>query len=338
MIRFAGRKEEAVGLDIGSYSIKIISMARESGENTLTAYNIKKIPSGTTELDLERLVKEAFDEIDLHPETVNLSISGPDVLVRFIDLPKMTREQLEGALSFEAEKYIPFNINEVVLDFLILGDAPEAGQMRVLLAAARRQPIEERVSMAERLGMAVNIMDIGPFAMFNAFTGSNPPAEDECNAFLDIGHSRTDVLISTGGLPHFMRQIQIAGKDVTHAICRNLSVSPEKGEEYKMGIGQADREAVAQATEQVLDGLIKETQLSFNYFDNRYNKAVSGIYCSGGMTYQEGVIDYLSKGLGIRVKKWNPAEGIKISENLSKEDIDSVASQLAVGIGLALRG
>jgi type IV pilus assembly protein PilM len=224
------------------------------------------------------------------------------------------------------------------LDFLILGSAPEAGQMRVLLAASKREPVKAMIKTIENLGMTVNIMDTDPFAMFNTFIETKSPQEDAGSAFLDLGHSQTDVLITIGKLPCFMRQIQMGGKDITGAICDSLSVSPEKAENYKMGIGKMDKNIVTQATIQVLDNLVKEIQLSFGYFENRYNKGVSAIYCSGGMIYQEGVVGYLTEKLGVSVQKWNPTDGINISENLSKQDIDSVASQLAVSIGLALRG
>ena len=338
MIKLPAKKEESVGLDVGKYSVKVIAIEGRSGDKTLTAYNIKRVPPDLEEGKSQQCIKEALEEIDLHPERVNLSISGPDVIVRFINLPRMSREQLKSALVFEAEKYIPFNINEVILDFIILGDAPETGQMRVLLAAAKREPVEKLVRTVEALNINVNIMDTDPFAMFNTFIEASPPLEDEGNAFLDLGHSQTDVLISIDGTPCFMRQIQIGGRDIANAICQNLSVSPEKAEELKKGIGQPDNEAVNKAAESVLDDIIKEMQLSFGYFENRYNKGINGIYCSGGMVYQKGVIEYLGGKLGIDAKKWDPLKGLKISENLSKEDINSVASQLAVSIGLALRG
>lgn len=334
-----GKSDISIGLDIGTYSIKVASMEKMGEKNTLTAYNIKRIIFDEKGARRERTIKEAFDEVDLHPEEVNLSISGPEVIVRFINLPKMNKEQLTDALAFEAEKYIPFNASEVVLDSLILGDALESGQMRVLLAAAKRDPVETRVRLIKKLGIGANIMDINPFAAFNAYTEVNPSLEEkEGNAFLDLGHSQTDILIAIGILPCFMRQIQIGGKDITAALCRDLSISPEKAEEYKLGVEKGNKEVFTKATGEFLDALIKEMQLSFGYFENRFNKAVSNIYCSGGMIYQEGVIDYLSEHIGIVVKKWNPVEGIELSENLSKQDIDSVASQLAVCVGLALRG
>jgi Tfp pilus assembly PilM family ATPase len=104
MIKFGRRVQEVVGLDIGSYSIKVVSLKQENENNILTGYNVKQIPPETKSSDLEKLVKETLEEVDLHPGDVNLSVSGPNVIVRFIDLPKMNKEQLGSALAFEAEK------------------------------------------------------------------------------------------------------------------------------------------------------------------------------------------------------------------------------------------
>lgn len=337
-MKFGDRNEAAIGLDIGSYSIKVTAVEKISGNNTLSAYNIKNTFLDAKNLTREQFVRETFDEIDLRPETVNLSISGPDVIVRFINLPKMSRDQLEGALTFEAEKYIPFNISEVILDFLILGDASEAGQMKVLLAAAKREPIREKAEMIERMGMTANLIDTDPFAMFNAFTESNSPIEDSGNVFLDLGHSQTNVLISIGVVPAFIRQIQIGGSDFTKALCDSMGITPEKAEELKMSSEEADIQKIMQATSSVFEDLIKEMQLSFGYFENRYNKSIGGVYSSGGMSCQSGVTGHLSEKLGIRVSNWDPLKNIEFSDNLSKQDIDLVAPQLAVSIGLALRG
>ena len=339
MVKLGKKKEEeVVGIDVGSYSIKIISLKNDFGQSTLNTYNIKRLPQDEKQIEVASIIQESLKEVDLSPQTVNLSVSGPDVIVRFITLPKMTKEQLESALIFEAEKYIPFNISEVVIDFIILGDASEPGQMRVLLAVAKREPVELIVKTISDLGMTVGAIDINAFAMFNAFTQANPSLEEKGVALIDLGHSHTDVLISLGKSPYFMRQIQIGGRDVNVALCRNLSIAPDKAEEYKLGAAGADKEEVTQAVQQVLDDIIKEVQLSFGYFENSSNVPISGIYCSGGMTYGEGVIEYLSEKMSMELKKWNPIEGVEVADHISREDMESVALRLPVSLGLALRG
>jgi type IV pilus assembly protein PilM len=332
------REEAAVGIDIGSHSLKIVAMSGASGKRTLTAYNIKNLSLLAEKHDIRSRISEALGEIDLAPSGVNLSISGPDVIVRFITLPKMTKEQLDGALVFEAEKYIPFNTSEVVLDCVILGDAQAEGNMRVLLAAAKRKPIEAMVAELDALGIAVNVMDINAFAVLNAFTSSGHTFSEKAVALLDIGHTHTDFLISIDNAPCFMRQIQLGGRDIDVIIARNLSVDMEKAQEYKMGIGEFDKEVVNQAALQILDDIVKEIQLSFGYFENTSAMTVDNIYCSGGMVYRPGVLEYLSGKLGIDVKKWDPFAGAKTADIISLEDLNSISSRLAVGVGLALRG
>ncbi|MGB3081711.1 MAG: type IV pilus assembly protein PilM [Candidatus Omnitrophota bacterium] len=336
MIKFGQKFKESVGLDIGTYSIKVISIKKEKESNILTGYNIKNVPPDAKSTDTERLVQEAFDEIDLHPDEVNLAISGPSVIVRFVDMPRMNKDQLESALGYEAEKYIPFNINEVVIDFLILGDAEEAGQMRVLIAAAKRDLVESRVNLLDKMGIDVGVMDIVSFAIFNAFLASGP-VEEKGNAFFDFGHSESNVLISIGSQPCFMRQIQIGGKDIAKAISKDMGVPLEKAEELKVNADEVSRERVRQSSFTILEEIMREMQLSFGYFENRYNTSVSNLYCSGGMLFQEGVMEYFETKSGLKVERWNPAKGLSVAENLSLEVIDSVSPQLAVSIGLALR-
>jgi type IV pilus assembly protein PilM len=333
------KEEESVGIDIGSHSIKIAALSDIAGGKMLKSYNIKKLPFQAKDRDIQLQIKEALGEIDLSPSGVNLSISGPDVIVRFISLPKMTKEQLEGALVFEAEKYIPFNISEVVLDCMILGDdAPAGGHMKVLLAAAKRAPIELMVNAFDGLGISVNLMDVNAFACLNAFIASGGMVPGKATVMLDMGHSHTDLLISLDNTPRFMRQIQIGGRDIDTIIARNLSVPPEKVEEFKMGIGEFDKETVDQAVLQVFDDVIREIQLSFGYFENTCSKAIDGIYCSGGMLYRPGALEYLGEKLGIEIKRWDPFAGIKTADAISREDLNSISSRLAVSVGLALRG
>ena len=172
--------------------------------------------------------------------------------------------------------------------------------------------------------------------MFNAFTASNT-AEDKGNAFFDFGHSESNVLISIGTNPCFMRQIQIGGKDIGKAISKDMGISLEKAEELKLTPDEVARQRVQQSSFTILEEIMREMQLSFGYFENRYNQSVSNLYCSGGMIYQEGAMEYFATKSGLKVEKWNPANGLSVAEHISLEDIDKVSSQLAVSIGLALR-
>jgi type IV pilus assembly protein PilM len=336
--RRPGKENGAVGVDIGSYSVKVSVVGGSAEGPVLEAYNVKNITPSGSKPDLGKEVKEALNEIDVLPESVNLSVFGPDVIVRFINLPKMTKEQLDAALIFEAEKYIPFNVREVVLDSVVINDSQEDGQMKVLLAAAKRTPIEAIVRVFGDMGMHVNFIDITAFAGFNAFMATEGSSLKNGIALLDIGHSQTSLLISVDGSPFFVRQIHIGGRDIDAMLARTLSVTAEKASEYKRGIGDFDKETVAGCVKKVLDGMIREIQLSFGYFAGTCNSSIDGIYCSGGMIYSPGVIEYITEKMGMKVEKWDPVRGMKVSESVSRVDLDSVSSCLPVSIGLAIRG
>ncbi len=331
-------RDQSIGLDIGTYSIKVTSLETGSNGKTLTSYNVKTLPIDIKSTQKEKMIRETLEEIALKPEAVNLSVSGPDVIVRFIDLPNMTKDQLVNALVFEAEKYIPFNVNEVILDSIILGAAGDPSQMRVLLAAVKKDHVENLAKMMDNMGMRINCIDIDPFAMFNAYLNSVKVEEEESSAFLLIGHSTTDILISIGSIPCFMRQIQIAGRDITVAISKALSVPEEKAEKIKKEQDKESADRISQAMSGVLDDLIRELQLSFGYFENRFNRSIKTVFSSGGQVYQDGVLDYLSKKLGIEIRTWDPLKGITLDGSISGKDIESVSGMLAVSIGLSLRG
>jgi type IV pilus assembly protein PilM len=330
--------KEVVGLDIGSHSIKVASIFKESDKPLLTAYNVKQIPfSGEQPVNEGQLIKEALSEVGINPSEVNISLSGSNVIVRFISLPKMTKDQLENAMIFEAERYIPFNINEVILDFIIIDDAEE-GQMNVLLAAAKRDFVQGRIELFQKLGIDIGIIDVSAFAAFNAFTSANTVADDKGTAFLDLGHSQTNVLVTTGSIPRFTRVIQIGGSDITRAIVEDMGVDRQKADELRVNGGGEDSEKVDQSVFAVLDELVKEMRLSFGYFENKHNTPVSDVYCSGGMISQKGLVEYLQEKMGMQFNVWNPIAGVNIAESIPEESTNAVSAQLAVSIGLALRG
>ena len=337
-MKFGAKEQETVGIDIGQYSIKVVSIKRTSEKNILTAYNVKKIPHKNIASNIPALVGETLNELDLHPSFANLSVSGPEVIVRFIELPKMNEEQLKSALVFEAEKYIPFNINDIVLDSIILGDSNEEGKMDVLLAAVKHKVIDGLVKDMESLGINIGIVDVGTFAMYNAFTSKKQEKAEECEAFVDLGYSQTNVLVSLDNVPCFARQIQIGAQSIMEKLSKTLSLEMKQAEELMTNPKDENKTEIEHATQTVLDDLVKEMQFSFGYVENRYNKSISSIFCSGGLIYQKNVISYLSEKVGVPLKKWSPVEGIELAGHLSREDIDLVSAELAVAIGLALRG
>jgi Tfp pilus assembly PilM family ATPase len=135
-----------------------------------------------------------------------------------------------------------------------------------------------------------------------------------------------------------MRQIQIGGRDIARAISKDMGIPVEKAEELKLNPDPVSMPKIQQASFTVLEEIMKEMQLSFGYFENRYDTPVSNVYCSGGMIFQEGVMEYFTTKTELNVVEWNPVKGISLVDTLSREDIEKIGPILAVSIGLSLRG
>jgi len=337
MIKSDSNRLRSVGLDIGTYSIKLVVLEDPRDKKTLIALNEKRISPEADFDEKTNAIREMFKEMDFHPNEVNLSIFGPEAIVRFVNFPKMSRGQLEDALEYEAEKYIPFNLNEVIMDVIILDVVRETEQMSVILAAAKKNAVESLMKVCKDLNIKIGIVDMDPFAMFNAFLDADPDQTDQTRALLNFGHSRTDILVANEKKPVFIRQIPIGGKDISEAIGRDLSIESREAEKCKLSRSEEGEEKALKAAFSVVDRLIKEIQLSFSYFESRQEKKIGEIYCSGGAIEREGILEYLNEKLNVEIKKWNPIETVKISENIFRKDVNSSVSQFAVSIGLALR-
>ncbi|MBF0494859.1 MAG: type IV pilus assembly protein PilM [Candidatus Omnitrophica bacterium] len=331
------RAEESVGVDLGGHSIKIVAIKRIQEKPVVSAYNYKTLPSKPDKsFSISNFIKEAFNEVDLHPETVNISVEGPSVIVRFISLPKMKFEEIRNVITYEAERFIPFNINDVFVDYAVLGEVPSTGEMNIILAVCKKDLINERVQVFKKIGMQVNVVDVVSIAAFNALMASKSIPSDTCVALLDLGYFEANLTVVDKGVPRFMRTVPIGGKDIAKAIAEENGISEEKAEEEKLS-GENTKIIVDKPTYTVLDDLLKEVLLSFDYFEDKHATRIKEVYSAGGLVYQKEVMDYFNKKFGVKVKTCNPLSGLGFDANISKEGMESVASRFAVSLGLALR-
>lgn len=329
----------SVGVDVGSHSIKVAVLTSGSDRKSLVAYNVKNRERSADVKIVGKQIKQSLTEIDVPAGSIRVSFSGVDTVVRFITLPKMSLRELRGALSLEAEKYIPFDASDVFIDCSILGGSDDEGSMRVLLAAAKRSQIDPMLGSISTAGMTVDIVDVGIFAEFNALMNSSTERRSASFGVLNLGHLHTDFMISSAAAPAFVRQIKFGGADMDRAISRNMSVTIEEAWRYKVGMGEFDKRAVDDSVESVLESIVDEIQMSCGYFEseNKCSNVLDTIYCSGGMSLRAGVVEYLSEKLGVNIKKWDPFSGVPVSESISVEDLSPLSPRLSVSMGLALR-
>jgi len=332
-----------IGLDIGSRVIKAVELTREGHGFVMTGYGQTEVLSEDQRPDaiLEVLRDNAF-----HTKRVVTAVYGKSVIVRYLSMMRMPDEDLRNAIRYEADKYIPFDVEDVVLDsqpFREDGSGETAdAEMRVLLVAVKRALIEDHVSLLSGLGLQPTIIDVDSFAVGNAFELARGGAlfEEDNNraiALLDIGANKTNINIFYGGTSYFTREIYLAGDDFTHAIAKRLGLDVESAEHRKREPGDHPEE-VMEAVMPSFDDLANEILLSFDYFENQFDREVEEVYLSGGGARMAGIDEALERTLNRPMHRWDPTEGIEVHEGaVDYSVVKNNAGQLAVAIGLASR-
>ncbi|MHC4959352.1 MAG: type IV pilus assembly protein PilM [Planctomycetota bacterium] len=291
-------------------------------------------------------ILEVLRENAFHTKRVVTAVYGKSVIVRYLSMMRMPDEDLRNAIRYEADKYIPFDVEDVVMDsqpFSSEGLAETAeNEMRVLLVAVKRALIEDHVSLLNGLGLQPTIIDVDSFAVGNAFELARGGAfyeEDDGRAIalLDIGANKTNINIFLGGTSYFTREVYLAGDDFTHAVAKRLSLDVEGAEARKREPGNHPEE-VLEAVAPTFDDLANEILLSFDYFENQFDREVEEVYLSGGGARMPGVEEALERSLNRPTHRWDPTEGIEIHEGtVDSQQVTENAGQLAVAVGLASR-
>ncbi|MGZ9274197.1 MAG: type IV pilus biogenesis protein PilM, partial [Nitrospira sp.] len=233
-------QRQLLGLDIGSSSIKLVQIKEHRGRYTLQKFGVKElepevIVDGTV-MDEGRVVsaiKELLTEHNVKLKQVAISISGHAVIVKKISLPPMPDEELDGQVKLSAEQYIPFDINEVNLDFHVLPpseNADEQDEMSIVLVAAKKDKVNELTELVKAAGLIPIVMDVDAFAVENMYGVTSPTSQEDTATLVNIGASVMNVNIVRGGVSLFTRDIPLGGNRYSEAVQREMGVSFEEAE------------------------------------------------------------------------------------------------------------
>ncbi|MDD5595784.1 MAG: type IV pilus assembly protein PilM [Candidatus Omnitrophica bacterium] len=326
------RESVSLGVDIGSTTIKVIRL--KFSEEKVEVVDFKLEPFV---LDLSAVLKKIAQSMEA--KKINLSISGPASIIRYVDFPKMNSEELKQALKFEAQKHIPFTISEVNLDSHVLKQDFSEGKMLVLLAAVKQELINQRIKLAQEAGFTVNLIDIDSLALVNAFN-FNYPADQQAQktiALLNIGGSNSNLNILEGNLPRFSRDIHIAGNNFTQKIADLSGVDFKTAQDLKLNPEAEKQSKISMAIDSVLSSLTNEIRTSFDYYETQSTSSVAKIFLSGGGSLCSEIKEKLANLLGVEVDYWDPLKQISLASNIDSQVIKKISAQLAVAVGLALR-
>jgi type IV pilus assembly protein PilM len=343
------KKKTPIGIDIGSRYIKAVQL-----NDTKTGYELvfavvmplpaEVIVDGAI-ADKNQLVislKDLMAKAGVKSGDAVIGVSGhSSVIIKKITLPSMTEEELGTSIKYEAEQYIPFDINDVNIDFQILGPKPdEEGQMDVVLVAVKKNVIADYVDAVEKAGLYPIIMDIDSFALSNMYEASYDFVEKKNIALVNIGASKTNINILQDGLPIFTRDSVMGSNNHTEALQRELDVSFEDAERLKLGqsVDGISPDNVLMVLSNASEEIYTEISRSFDYFKSSVSEEdIAEIILSGGAALLKGFAETMAERLGIPVELADPFKKMRVPEKLDGDRIKEIAPITAVAAGLALR-
>ena len=346
-----GRKKSVVGLDLGSSVVKAVELTMEGSEPVVTGFARAEIPPGGS---VQEAMAQVFGEGRFKGKRVVTGVSGQSTVVRYIPMLRMSDEELRQAIKFETDKYLPFDVNDVVMDCQALRNTVNAavegeeaggkGTMTVLLAACRKEEAERQAQMVKRQGLTPFAIDLDLFAVANAWELCGLPMESASEggapsaiALVDVGATRSSVNVLAGGESCFSREINIGGADMTQAIVRRLGVEGFEAEAIKRAADSHQTE-VSLAVQPVLEELASELALSIDYVEHHEGVQVEETLLSGGGILAPGVPQYIEQATARPTRTWNPLEALRVDVNrVDVEELEAWAPSLVVAVGLASR-
>lgn len=343
------KKQDVVGIDIGSSAVKMVKLRETRGTFHLVSLGIAPLPPEAIvdnaimdSSSVVQAIQELVEQHKIRTKNVATSISGHSVIIRKIQLPIMSEDELENSIQFEAEQYIPYEISEVNLDFHIVGpDAGDPSQMNVILVAAKKDFVNDHVAVFRECGLNPVVMDIDCFAVQNTFEINYGASAEEVVALINMGAEAMNVNILRHGESIFTRDIQVGGNMFNEEIQKQMGLSAEDAERAKVGesIDRAQATAIREILETAMENLAQEVQRSLDFFSaTSADEKVQKLYITGGVSKTPTVINALEGRLGIPVEVLDPFRQIEANpKNFDSDYLQSIGPMFSVAVGLATR-
>ena len=342
------KPKSVVGLDIGSSAVKAVELKPSGKGFRVAAIASEPVPPDSIVdgaiIDggaVADAIKRLFDQGAFETREVAASLSGNAVIVKKINLPVMTEAELANSISWEAEQYIPFDIQDVNLDYQVLdaGTGPDArGTMDVLLVAAKKEKIADYTNVITQAGRQAVVVDVDAFALQNAYE-ANYGTDDRVVVLLNAGASAINVNIVSSGQSLFTRDLSLGGNAYTEAVQRELNLPFESAEVAKKGMPVEGHsfEDVRQVLHAVTENVLFEIQKTFDFFKaTAASDRIDAILLSGGASAVDGFAESLAERFGMPVERFDPFRQVAF-DKLPTGDVSHLAATAAVAVGLALR-
>ncbi len=346
--KFAKKKPHTLGLDLGSNTIKLVELAENGSQLEVRRAGRALLPQGAiiegSIKDREAVTSSLSSLINnLKPKgrKVATSIACYSVIVERITVNYQDEKEIEENIETEAEKYVPFEIEDVYVDFHILRPATEEKpNCDIFLVAAKREIVDEYAGIIQEVGLVPSVIDVDAFAIGNCFEGAFGQL-NESVALIDIGASKTNMNVVSRGISTFTRDMAIGGQQLTDAIEEATGLSTEDAEKVK--ISGAKDPALVKEISAVCDEMCSiwvdeiKKAVDFCKANSDPDDHPTHVFLSGGTAKLPGFSQFMSDKLEMQVSLMNPFRQFVLSREINPQYVESIAPQLTIATGLALR-
>jgi len=340
-----GGPKTIVGLDIGSSSIKAVELKKGKGEITVAHLGVEPLASDIVvdsmivdSTAVSNAITKIFSESGIKGKLVATSVSGHSVIVKKIAMATMSDQELAAVIQTEAAQHIPFDIQDVNVDFQILSEDLAGPQMDVLLVAVKKDKILNYTNVLSLAAKSPSVVDIDAFALQNCYEYNYEPAPGSTAALLNLGASVMNINIVKGTTPLFTRDVSVGGNQYTDALQKELDLSFDDAEALKLGkkVGTVSEDAKMPILQQVTEIIVLEIQKTFDFFRaTASGEHIERLYVAGGSSKVPGLVEALRQEFSLPVEILNPFQ--RVNPGVGGELVEQNAGQLAVAVGLALR-
>jgi type IV pilus assembly protein PilM len=352
-----GGSKGTLGVDIGTSSIKIVELERKTGRFELVNYGVFEIKESRTlpqntdawqsvlklpDQEISSGIHELFKKAGFNSQDVVTAIPSFTTFATVIDMPYVSNDDLARALPFEAKKYIPIPLDEVVLDWSIVGindnqafaQGNKPSMVEVFLAAVPKDETARYQNIVKNSGLKLQAIELENSALIRALLGNDLSP----TVIVNIGGRSTSIIIVNKGYERVSHNYEIGGFEITRAISQSLSISLEKAEELKrkFGLKKGEDNIINESMISLVNMMVFETQKTITNYEESKKEKISNVVLIGGLTNMPGFAEYFQEKLNRKVTLGNP-----FSRLVYPAELESITPELSslfsVAIGLAMR-
>jgi type IV pilus assembly protein PilM len=347
---FGTKSPPVIGLDIGTSSIRLLQLSKHGSSFRIDHFAIEPLPQGVivekSVQDIEAIseaIRSAVRNSGSNAKHCAVAVSGSAVFTKTISLPSnLADSDIESQVQIEANQYIPYPLDEISLDFEVLGPSPRnADFVDILLAASKNENVESRQDALESLGLKARFVDVESFAIANAFElirQRDGIRSSETVGIFDIGHDLSRLLILRNGRVTYTRDHPFGGSQLIEEIMRRYDMTPEQASFFKRGEpGPEDFED--EVLEPFMLNVVHQISRALQFYSSSSEFSnIRTIYLAGTMAPLNGLTDVVEQELGITTRIADPVSGLELAPSVAVSALTKNAPNLMVSMGLALRG